>query len=236
MDVITEKAVVFDKLIASLILLVSVALFFVALPRARAALSYLSVDYVIEKINNKESLGDEDIVQAIEAAKASISVYDNPHYWEGLSVLFLYQLQKDDLSQEASVELLKQAKDSLEQSLLRSPANSYLWYRLAVVHILLDLPPERTVKMLIMSMTTGPNETGILMQRLGLCMNLFSSFGKDDIDLLRSQILTAWSLSPADFLKDVANDQRQMNIVRLLLVDNYATVLEEIEEAFEKTY
>ncbi|MDO9106953.1 MAG: hypothetical protein Q7U57_18575 [Methylovulum sp.] len=207
-----------------------------ALPRVRAALNYLPVDYAIDKINNKDSLDNEKLAQLIDTAQASISLDDNPQYWEGLSTLFLYRAQKDDLFQEASVKSLKLAKHSMEQSLSRSPANAYLWYRLSVVHTLLQLPAEQMVKMLTMSIMTGPNEPEILMQRLSLCLMFFDLFEQEDIDLLRSQILTAWSLSPADFLGDVANDEEQMSIIRLLLADNHAAVLEEMDEALEKTH
>jgi len=236
MTAIPEKFIVLNKSFALLILLVSVALFFVALPRVRAALNYFPVDFVIDRINSKESLDDEKLDQAIETAQATISLDDNPHYREGLNVLFLYQAQKEDLSEEARVNSLKLAKNSMEQSLSRSPANAYLWYRLSVVDVLLQLPPEQTVKMLIMSIMTGPNEPEILMQRLGFCLMFFDLFKQDDIDLLRSQILTAWSLSPADFLSDIANNEEQMSIIRLLLADNHAVVLKEMDEALEKIH
>jgi len=236
MIIIPEKFIVLNKSFALLILLISVALFFVALPRVRAALNYFPVDFVIDSINSKESLDDEKLGQSIETAQASISLDDNPHYWEGLSMLFLYQSQKEDLSEEARVKSLKLAKNSMEQSLSRSPANAYLWYRLSVVDVLLQLPPEQTVKMLIMSIMAGPNEPEILMQRLGLCLMFFDLLKQDDIDLLRNQILTAWSLSSADFLSDVANNEEQMSIIRLLLVDNHASVLKEMDEALEKIH
>jgi hypothetical protein len=74
------------------------------------------------------------------------------------------------------------------------------------------------------------------MQRLGFCLMFFDLFKQDDIDLLRSQILTAWSLSPADFLSDIANNEEQMSIIRLLLADNHAVVLKEMDEALEKIH
>ena len=231
-----EETVVLKKIFASLVLLVSMALFFMALPRVRAAFNYFPVDSALDRINHSESLDDEKLTQLIETAQASISLYDNPHYWEGLSVLFLYQAQKQGLSQEAGVKSIKLAKNSLEQALSSSPANAYLWYRLSVTHVLLRSPPEQTIKLLIMSIMTGPNEPEILIQRLNLCLLFFASFKEDDIDLLRSQTLTAWTLSPTDFLSTVASDEQRISIIRQLLADNHVAVLDEMEEALEKNH
>ena len=235
MIAIEEKSMVIKKAFALLVLLVGIALFFLALPRVRAAFNYLPVDAVIEKINNRESLDDEKFAELIEIAQTSISIDDNPHYWEGLSGLFLYQAQKDDLSKEAGINWLKQAKHSIEQSLARSPANADLWYSLSVVYFLLDLPPEQMVKMLVMSIITDPNATGILMQRLNLCLQYFYLFEDDDIDLLRAQVLTAWSVSSVDFLSTVANAQN-MSIIWLLLADKDSSVLKEMVETLEKNH
>ena len=228
-----EKSRVIKKAFALLILLVGIALFFLALPRVRAAFNYLPVDVAIEKINNKENLDDDKLAELIETAQTSLSLDDNAHYWEGLSGLFLYQAQKEDRSKEANINWLKQAKYSIEQSLARSPANADSWYRLSVVHFLLDLPPEQMVKMLVMSIITDPNATGILMQRLNLCLQFFYLFEDDDNDLLRTQVLTAWSASSVDFLSTVANAQN-MSIIWLLLADKDSSILKEMVEALEK--
>ena len=234
MIVIPDKSVVIKKAFVVLVLLTSVALFFLALPRVRAAFNYIPVDVAIEKINNKENLDDDKFAELIEIAQTSISLDDNPHYWQGLSRLFQYQGQKNQPLQEISTDWLKQEQYAIEQSLVRSPANSDLWYRLSVIHFLLHLPPEQIVKMLIMSITTDPNNTGILMQRLSLCLTLSQMFEDGDVDLLRSQILTAWSVSPVDFLSTVANVEDNISIIWQLLADKDSSILKEMVEALEK--
>lgn len=203
-----------------------------ALPRVRASLNHVPVDSAIDKLNNNKTLSDAKLAELIATAQTSIELHDNPRYWEDLSALFFYRAQQQGLSATA----LKQARHSMEQSLLRAPANAYLWYRLATVDILMQQPADKTAKKLMMSIMVGPNESRYLIPRLSFCLMLFSAFTEHDFDGIRSQVLTAWSLSPPLFLKQIAVNHQYMKTITLLLKDQHPAVLNEIVVALEKSH
>lgn len=220
------------KLLPFIILLLSIALLCMALPRVRASLNNVPVDFAIDKLNNNKAISNIQLTQLISTTQTSIALHDSPHYWEDLSALFFYQAQQKNLS----TPILKQAQHSMEQALLRAPANAYLWYRLAVIDILLQQPTEKTAKKLMMSIMVGPNESKYLIPRLSFCLMLFPSLTENELDSIISQILIAWSLSPVDFLRTCASNQAYMNIITNLLKDQHPTVLNEIVAALEKPH
>lgn len=218
------------KLPAFVILLLSITLFFMALPRVRASLNHIPVDSAIDKLNNNKTLSDSKLAQLIATAQTSIELHDNPRYWQDLSALFFYQAQQQGLSNTA----LKQAQHSMEQSLLRAPANAYLWYRLATIDILMQQSADKAAKKFMMSIMVGPNESRYLIPRLSFCLMLFSAFTEHDFDGIRSQVLAAWALSPSEFLKTCAMNHEYMKSITLLLKDQHPAVLNEIVVALEK--
>lgn len=236
MVVVPEQFNGLKKLIALLVLVISLVLLLMALPRFRSALNYLSVDVALEKISNQQELDLNKVEQLISTTRSSIELHDSPRFWEGMSELLLYQAQKADVDAESKESLIKQAKSSVERSLLQSPANAYLWYRLAVINVLLRQPDENIVPLLIMSMITGPKESGIVNQRLSLSLDYLAAFEAEDLDLIEDQVITAWTLSPTDFIHSIAEDQRYMDIIRQILSENDAELLNDMEQAREKTH
>lgn len=223
-----------EKLIALAVLLVSAAVLSLALPRVRAALNHLAVGSAIDSINKKETIDSDKLDELIETAKTSLSLQDDPHYWHDLSTLQMYQWQNSpDLQKSDKKKLLTVAKRTIEQSLAGSPANAFQWFRLAVIDFILGSSKEQSAKALLMSIMTGPNEAGILLSRINLGLMLTPFLSADETDLLAEQIATAWSWSPVEFVNTVVTDPIQMDKIRLLLEDNYASVLQEMEETYE---
>jgi hypothetical protein len=230
------KPASFDYLIVSLILSLSIALFCLALPRLRASFNHLPVDAAISKLDKKQILNHKELTALIVIAKKSIELHENPKYWADLSTLQLYQAQTQGLLRPASLALLQQTQYSIEQSLIRSPANSLLWYKLAAISSLLHAPTEKTTKALLLSVMTGPYELGHLLPRLNLCLLLFSNFNHNDKDLLRSQVLIAWEASNELFLHTTLSNDKNRDKVRLLLKDGYPYILSAMVKAVEKTH
>ena len=224
------------KLAALIVMLISAILLALALPHTQTAFNHLTVSTAIDKINEHEELDTDKLNELIETTQANLANLDNPHYWDDLSQLKLHKWQNDfDLSEEDKQSLLVETKKTIEQSLLRSPSNASQWHRLAILKLLLNESREQIVKTLMMSVLTGPNEAAILLPRINLGLMLHSYFTNEDAETFSEQLVIAWSLSPPDFISTVANDPQMMDTVRTLLEKQHSLVLEEMEEAIEKT-
>jgi hypothetical protein len=226
---IDYRHVIIMRGLAVVIFLLSSMLFFTALPRLRSSLNHIPVDSALSELDNNRQINDQRLSKLIAIAQADIVVYDHAQYWQDASILLAYQAQR-----QTDQDSLQQAKHSIEQSLARSPANPYLWYKLATLDILLHQPAHKIAKTLLLSMMTGPNELGYLLPRLNLSLMLFNQLTKDDIDIVREQILTAWKMSPTLFAMTFAYDEKSIDIINNLLKDDSPTVLKEIIASHEK--
>ncbi len=230
----TEEKFVFQKIVTGIILLFSVCLLVIAWPRSRAALDFLPAKYALEKINKNEVLEEEDIATALEQTEQSAGIFADPRYSEGMSQLLLLDAQNNESLEATGKESLALAKESAEQALSLAPANALLWYRLAVLNGLLNASPDEIKKALLMSMMTGPNEMGIMLPRLHMSLVLFALFEDDDKEQVINQIITVWTLSPAEFLPIVKNNIALMDAIKSLLTPRHTTELSEMEKALEE--
>lgn len=227
----TTRNLYLEKSFALLILIVSLWVFNASLMRVRAALNHIPVDAAIDKINARKKLDAPQLAHLIDIANTSIKLDNNPHYQEDLSNLLFYQAQTQGLA----TDTLEKTEHAIKQALVLSPANAYLWYRLATVQLLLQQPPEKIANALRMSIMTGSSEAGFLIARLGLALMVSSAFSEEDVDLLRLQIINAWKLQPKVFLATCVYNKAQLQTITRLLENKHSSVLHDIRSAFEKT-
>ena len=197
-----------NQVFAFFVLFISVALLSVALPRFRAAFNHIPVDTAVERLDRKQVFAVEKIPHLIDEGRESIVLFDNAGYWDDISALQLYQIQQSEYrSSDAYQESLTKVQYYIHQSLSRSPANSHLWYKLAIVLLLKQVATAKIADALMMSIMTGPFEPGFMLDRLRLCFLTFSAFTGEDRDLLASQVKLAWDIVPKDFLGYIANER-----------------------------
>jgi len=230
-----EKNKFVDYCYPVLVLLLGIALFLTALPRVRAALNHLPVTSAITELNKRKDLDLKKIDLLIATAQQSIALSDEPRYWADLSRLLFFQAEKAN-NLNFKRQSLKQARDSVEQSLVRSPANSLLWFQLAKLDFLLNTVSDKTVKALNLSIMTGPYELSHLLPRLQLCLSAFSKFDPKDRFLLPPQILIAWQKAPKVFIREIALKNGNMFKIRFLLHDKSPDDLAVMETEIEKTH
>ena len=228
----TTRSLLIEKSFALLVLIVSLAVFSNALRQVRAALNHIPVDFAVDKINAKKKLDAPQLAHLIDIAKISIDLdNNNPHYQEDLSNLLFYKAQTQGLS----TDTLNKTEQAIKQALSLSPANSYLWYRLAAVQLLSRQVPEKVANSLRISIMTGSSEASFLIARLNLVLAVFNSFSENDMDLLRLQVLNAWTLEPKVFLASCVYNKERLQIITTLLENKHPFVLNDIRSAFEKT-
>jgi hypothetical protein len=138
-------------------------------------------------------------------------------------------------TQGLSPDTLNKTEQTIKPALSLSPANSYLWYRLATVQLLSQQAPEKIANSLRISIMTGSSEAGFLIARLSLALVIFHSFSENDMDLLRLQVLNAWTLEPKVFLATCVYNKERLQIITTLLENKHPLILHDIRSAFEKT-
>lgn len=217
-----------------MLLLSSTFVFIMILPRVKLAFDYIPVNIAIDKINAKKSLTNEQLIELITTAQNNITVSD-AHCWEDLSILWFQLAQQQGLNQLASLNSLQQAKHSIEQSLYYAPSNAFLWYRLALIDTLLQLPSKKVVQLLLMSMLTGPYELQYLIPRLNFCLLFFSELTTaDEKDIVAQQLITAWKVSPQTIMSYLKVNANNLKVVTALLKEKDANLLQEITTAMNK--
>lgn len=217
------------------ILLVSISLLIVALPRCRANMNHIPVDTIIDRLNAGKGINVDKIPGLIDITLTSIGLNDNARYWDDLSALLFFQLKKQGEFSTAGKLSLVEAKKAVKESLKRSPGNSFLWYRLAVIETYQHAVPEKIVDALLVSIMTGPHEPGFMLNRLRFCLMFFSFFNQDDLSLLTSQVLAIWNMSEKEFVKIIQQNNESMDNINMLLKNTQPQILEEIVSAVEKT-
>jgi hypothetical protein len=228
----TTHSLFIEKSFALFVLIVSLAVLGNALRQVRAALNHIPVDFAIDKINARKKLDAPQLAHLIDIAKTSVDLDNsNPHYQEDLSNLLFYKVQTQGLSPDT----LNKTEQTIKPALSLSPANSYLWYRLATVQLLSQQAPEKIANSLRISIMTGSSEAGFLIARLSLALVIFHSFSENDMDLLRLQVLNAWTLEPKVFLATCVYNKERLQIITTLLENKHPLILHDIRSSFEKT-
>lgn len=219
-----------------LALFLGVVLVWASLPRFRAAFNHLPVDVAINHLHDGKNLPSKKLASLIETSQATIELHAHPRYWSDISQLLFFQAEKNKYLKLKKRALLKKAEYSAKKSLAWSPANSWLWYRLANIHFLSAPVSEKTAEALNLSIMTGPYELGHLFPRLALCLQLFPRFDEQDRFLLRSQVLIAWKKAPQLFIDKLTSGNDYMDKIRLLLHNQHDDVLAVIETEIENAH
>ncbi|MFZ2726920.1 MAG: hypothetical protein WAX77_11760 [Methylococcaceae bacterium] len=222
------------KTYAFVVLLSSLLVCVMILPQVKQAFDYIPVSMAVNKINSKNRLTNEQLVELITTAQNNISVSD-AHDWEDLSILWFQLAQQQGLNKIASLHSLQQAKHSIEQSLYYAPSNAFLWYRLALIDTLLQLPNKKVTQLLLMSILTGPYELQYLIPRLNFCLLFFSELTTDDEkDMVRQQLITAWTVSPQTVIGYLKINSNNLTVITELLKEKDADLLQEITVMMNK--
>jgi hypothetical protein len=215
---------------AAYIIFLSGILISLSVPRLIASLSYLPVQKTVLKLTQQPILPDSFIQSMIVRVRYSLQWQNDPNYWRDLSRLVFYQVRFQGLT----INLLLATRHSIRQSLMRSPANAFLWYQAAVIDFLLQSSPNQIKQELVLSILTGPYALSYLLPRLKLCLQLLPFFNSTEQHLIRQQLLTAWALSPELCLNLIKMKGISRNNVRFLLHQTDPDILATMEHALEK--
>jgi hypothetical protein len=216
------------RFFASVILILSVLAGWQGFARLFSALVFIPVEIAVEKINTRNEINRDKLVELIDSAQGGIRWDDSARHWEQVSVLSFQLAQQQGFATKEGLKTLRSTQNQIKQSLLRAPNQAYLWYRLALVEVLLKSSSKYIAELLINSVMLGANELGYLMPRLSFCLLLLDEFSEADKDLLRRQVLIAWQSAPNKLTSYFTTDETRLNAIKTLLATQEPEILADI--------
>ncbi len=230
-----DKKVV-DKLFAIFILVISLAVVAVALPRFRASINQIPVDAAVKQLTKNKTLTDDNLEELIKITKESSAIWDYSKYQNDLRALLTHKAKlKGFFTQEGQL-LLKRAQQATEKSLSQSPADAHLWFQLARLKIAQQSDAKEIVSNLRLSMLTGPNELHVIINRLKFSYFYFNHFESNEYDLLSSQTLTVWKVAKRQWSVVLRKQKPFLQISKLILQKQHPEVFEEMVSIVETTH
>ena len=182
--------------VAVLAFVAGVSLLFLGVPGAIDAFLMLSANRSLYKIQTEEPVLPEEFVLIIDSEKQSIFWGESGRNWTDLALAQLLLAEEIGDDDEASRDLLSEARTSLKTGLALAPANPYAWTRLAYVEYLISGPSAAVAAALQMAILTAPYTPHLLFVRLELCFIVWPHFASEARDLVLQQVRLAWAEDP----------------------------------------
>lgn len=209
-------------------LLLAVGLLYLGAPRAIAAFVRLPGDYLLERIQNRESVSARNLETLIISRKRALAWVEAGRVQTDLALaqLVLAHASGEDGAYDPAG--VARAIESLRAGLARAPARPYAWTRLALAELAAGGPSPEVAKPLEMALITARYTPRLLFVRLEFCLIAWPYFDSDTRDLVFQQVRIAWHRSP-DRLVDLALRMERLDVVRTALLISPLEL-----EAFEK--
>ncbi|MGR9100488.1 MAG: hypothetical protein ACU826_07955 [Gammaproteobacteria bacterium] len=223
------------KAFAAAIFLLCAGLLDASATRLAGSLNHVPVETEKDGMNTGREWDREKLSRMIDRTRQTLGIYDDADYWGDLAAFSYRQAAHQGEFSSAGKSSLEAARYALEQSLSRSPANSFRWYRLSVVMTYQHERENKIVDALLMSLLTGPHEPGFMLNRLRFCLLYFDAFPPDERGLLADQIAAAWRLSRQDLTSMLSKTPDSWDSVKQLLMATEPQMLKEMVIAVEKS-
>ncbi|MGR9072517.1 MAG: hypothetical protein ACU833_05560 [Gammaproteobacteria bacterium] len=223
------------KAFAATVFLLCAGLLDASVTRLAGSLNHVPVETEKDGRNTGQEWDRGKLSRMIDRTRQTLGIYDDADYWGDLAAFLYRQAANQGEFSSAGKSSLKAARYALEQSLSRSPANSFLWYRLSVVMTYQHERENKIVDALLMSLLTGPYEPGFMLNRLRFCLLYFDTFPLDERGLLAAQIAAAWRLSRQGLTSMLSKTPDSWDSVKQLLKATEPLMLKEMVIAVEKS-
>jgi hypothetical protein len=201
---------------AVLAFVAGVSLLFLGVPGAIDAILMLSANRSLERIQTGQPVLLEEFSLIIASEKQSIFWDESGRNWTDLALAQLLLAEEIGFDDEASGDLLTEARTSLKTGLALAPANPYAWTQLAYLEYKISGPSAALAVALKIAILTGPYTALLLFDRLELCFIAWPYFASDARALVFEQVRLAWADDPKR-LVTLARDYHQIGLVRTAL-------------------
>ena len=197
--------------------LLAVGLLYLGAPRTIAAFVSLPGDYVLERIQIRESMSARNLETLIISRERALAWVEAGRIQTDLALAQLVLAKasgEDGAYDQAEVA---RAIESLRAGLARAPARPYAWTRLALAELEAGGPSPEVAKPLEMALITARYVPHLLFVRLELCLVAWPYFDSDARDLVFQQVRIAWRRWP-DRMVDLALITERLDVVRTALL------------------
>jgi hypothetical protein len=174
---------------------VGLVLVVAAAPHLVAGIVQIGGDPAVAAIERNLPTSPDMLDAAIDSRRAALSWYDAPGYhdqiafaavrsWMRLNALLVKAPQAERQSRQLAI-------DEFRQGLAQEPAEPYAWHQLALVDLMTSGPSARTSQLLKLSIRSGPNEPGIVVQRIAVAMMAWTNLDLEARLMFASQVEAA---------------------------------------------
>jgi len=174
--------------LAVFMLVSSLLLLYIGVPRFLAELMLVPGTPIIERLNRGEIVSEKELDVAQESREQAVSFVDHPKAYSELGTVFLTRAQTVTDS-ESKKEFASQAIIHLEKTLSLAPLNTFAWLRLSSARLLLGGKENRgkALEAWRNSVATASFEPFVLIPRLHTGIILHDIMTDEDKATLREQ-------------------------------------------------
>ena len=177
-------------------LVVGVVLVGLAAPRLAATVADLPARSVMAQLH-QGGLPDQPILDIAEVSRtASLEWVENGRGWADLGLLQFNVAERLGFGHEQSRERLSASRMAHRRALSLSPAQAYVWARLAHIELLKVGPSPAIGRLLDRAITTAPFDRRLAFTRLELCFLVWRQLSPEVRELAARQIRFAAGISP----------------------------------------
>ena len=176
----------------ALTLIVGGVLLALGVPLAGDAITKISGNPVLKRIQNHESVSRGQLEDLIRSREDALYWRESAETWSELGLAQLLLASQAEIDNQKKRDLIIASISSLKKSLARAPADAFVWTRLAYAQLLLSGPSPEVATTLRMALQNAPYEPRLFAVRLELAFLAWPYLGPDDHDLVLQQVRWAW--------------------------------------------
>lgn len=218
------------RLLAVVVLVASVFVLALSVPRLRASLSVLPADAVQSRYAQTGEFPTASMGYLTDVLVSGIENHDDPAYWAQLGLIHFIRAESasDDQARGKDLALALQATGS---ALARAPVAPDLWLRMAIIRASLEEPSSEVVAAWRLSIDTGRVEPSLAVKRVELGLIYFSALSTEDRLQLLDQARIGWEMKRADLAAMVRSDPRYRIRFRELVKEAAPEMLAGLDQA-----
>jgi hypothetical protein len=168
-------------IIASTVILLSFYFSFVNIIRA-------GIDQEVSDMRAKKPFTAIKLQELIARQKSISSFYQSSNSLSNLAISEIFLANYYGYFSPQGRDMLESAKNNLQISLIKSPANSESWFRLAYIESLLESPSQSIANAIYMSIVSMPYDYKIIQSRLVLAEMVEDYFDDEQKEVIKNQI------------------------------------------------
>ncbi len=145
-----------------------------------------------DKLYARENMSAAELEDFITKRHQMLSFWDSWLGYDDLAQATLAKAESLGLTTKAGRDLLPEVIRFEKEALIRNPANSFAWARLAYARMVYNGPSRLVTMPLLQSIQAGPYEPSLLPSRITMMLNTKAYWPPEMQDLFQKQLDRAW--------------------------------------------